>query len=228
MKYYTAYEERYKAIHEKNLTWFPKAATPEVEVWLDFYGANNQDAIGEVGCGEGRDVLNLVSRGYHVTGIDLSESAIKKCKLLEKELSLSAEISWMVYDLVQNDDLLVGQFDYIYTVATLHMLVEQSDRLRFLKNIKSMLKPDGKLLLVNKGDGETFFSTGTEKAFDLEERQHYQTCEKIEVAATSFHSLKWEEHLDEFKNAGFKIVKYMNTQNDIYQNCMTVYLELYV
>lgn len=226
MKYYNAYEERYKVIHEKKLTWFPKDATPEIEVWLDFYSVSKQDAICEVGCGEGRDVLNLISKGYQVTGIDLSESAIKKCRSLEKELDLPTEISWKVVDMAQNDDLLVGHFDYIYSIATLHMLVNQVDRLQFLKNINSMLKPGGKLLLVNKGDGDTFFSTGTEKAFDMEERQHYQTGENIEVAATSFHSLKWTDHLEEFKNTGFKVVKYMNTHNDIYQNCMTVYLEI--
>jgi SAM-dependent methyltransferase len=43
-------------------------------------GPTVKSKILDVGCGTGHQVANLASKGFHVVGIDLSESMIKKCK----------------------------------------------------------------------------------------------------------------------------------------------------
>lgn len=66
------------------------------EAWEQFYNANNRPWRGmsriknipfpkgskilEEGCGNGKTVSMLLKMGYHVTGIDFSQSAINACK----------------------------------------------------------------------------------------------------------------------------------------------------
>ncbi len=42
----------------------------------------------DVGCGTGRHIIELTQRGYSVTGIDLSESQLKRAK--EKAMSVKS------------------------------------------------------------------------------------------------------------------------------------------
>ncbi len=103
------------------------------------------------------------------------------------------------------------------------MLVDDEDRRQFLANVYSRLNINGKLLLVNKGDGITSFKTKKEEAFDLVERFHYLDDRKYSLEATSFCRKTWEEHLKELEDAGFKIEKHFNSSNEFYDDCMIVY-----
>ena len=53
-----------------------KAFYPEVEEFLKKYNANNEDNILDLGCGEGRDAIYLLEKGYQVLAIDYSINAI--------------------------------------------------------------------------------------------------------------------------------------------------------
>lgn len=87
------------------------------------------------GCGRGYDVLLLASHGYDAIGLDISESAIKECKVLaEKEASKyldgvtnPGKYQFIVGDFFSDDWLKsVGaketRFDFIYdyTVSNAH------------------------------------------------------------------------------------------------------------
>ena len=50
----------------------------------------------DVGCGTGRHSIELTRRGYKITGVDLSESMLKKAK--EKASSQNLEISFLNHD----------------------------------------------------------------------------------------------------------------------------------
>lgn len=79
-KYYQAYEDRYKQVHRKNLSWFSSAASQIVMDTIRKYYGEKSPKILDVGCGEGRDILFLLDKGYDVTGVDISAEAIKFCK----------------------------------------------------------------------------------------------------------------------------------------------------
>lgn len=221
-KYYEAYEERYKKIHEKGLLWFSDEPTPELIDWIKYFKIPKSNGICEVGCGEGRDSLYLAEQGYEVTGIDISNEAIKKCKELAEKKKVN--INWIVSDALNLKDKIDRQFDWIYSIGTLHMLVEQEDRKKFLESIYSILKPQGSFLLISMGDGETERATDTSTAFDLQERNHMKSGRKLEVAGTSYRAINWENHEKELKEVGFKVKKKMQTENDEYIKCMTLYL----
>jgi len=50
----------------------------------------------DVGCGTGRHAIELTKRGYCVTGIDLSESQLKRAR--EKAENLNLEIEFLKHD----------------------------------------------------------------------------------------------------------------------------------
>lgn len=221
-EYYLAYEERYKKVHSEGLMWFSDIPTPELLEWIEYNHIPVDDEICEVGCGEGRDALYLSGKGYRVTAIDASKSAIRKCRELAEKKGVV--VNWEIADALFLDRSVEKQFKWIYSIATLHMLVDDNDRNKFLCSLFNILEPNGKLLLVNMGDGKTERKTDTSSAFELQERSNNTVGKKVMVASTSYRSINWVHHEQELKRAGFMIEKVNSTENNEYGNCMTVYL----
>ena len=63
-KYYEAYDERYKTVHEKGMRWASDEISPIVFDTMLKYGIGKNAAILETGCGEGRDAIPLLQDGY--------------------------------------------------------------------------------------------------------------------------------------------------------------------
>lgn len=221
-EYYLAYEERYKKVHSEGLMRFSDIPTPELLEWIEYNSIPNNSEICEVGCGEGRDALYLSSNGYKVAAVDASQSAILKCKELAEKKSV--DVDWIVADALSLSKTFKRQYEWVYSVATLHMLVDDNDRSKFLCSLFDILEPNGKLLLVNMGDGIMERKSDTSTAFELQERTNNVSGTKIMVASTSYRGINWEQHQDELKRTGFLIEKAINTENHEYGNCMTVYL----
>ncbi|MEX0945137.1 MAG: class I SAM-dependent methyltransferase [Balneolaceae bacterium] len=94
----------------------------------------------DLGCGRGRHSINLANRGYHVTGVDLSEQAIKKAKRLASEDHLH-DIRFLVGDM---RDPLHREFDAILNLfTTFGYFLEDSENRKVLYNVSGMLKEDG-------------------------------------------------------------------------------------
>lgn len=222
-KYYLAYEERYKKVHSEGLFWFKNQPTPEVLEWIECNKIKLSDEICEVGCGEGRDALYLAQQGYKITALDVSKTVIGKCMQLASQGGVN--VNFLVADILSKERIFEKKFKWIYSIATLHMLVEDSDREQFLHSIYTMLQPGGKFLLLSMGDGQTERKSDTSTAFELQERTHGETGRSIIVAGTSYRAVSWENHKQEIENSGFLIQKTMDTENDEYGKCMTVYLE---
>lgn len=104
------------------------------------------------------------------------------------------------------------------------MLVVEEDRRNFLMNLYRSLDSKGRLMLVSKGDGKTNFKTNLNEAFDLVEREHYLENQKMKLEATSFCKKEWKEYIRELEDIGFIVDKTFNSQNEIYDECMVVYL----
>lgn len=223
IKYYLAYEERYKKVHSEGLYWFNNQPTPELLEWVGFNNIGFANEICEVGCGEGRDALHLAQKGYKITALDVSQSAIKKCKELANQRGI--EVNFEVTDILSADKTIDKKYNWIYSIATLHMLVEEEDRTQFLHAIYKMLQPGGKLLLINKGDGELEMKSNPSTSYHLQKRTVGRTGRYMMVASTSYRAVNWDRHTEEIKNAGFSILKIQNTENEEYDKCMTVYLE---
>lgn len=203
-KYYEAYEERYKQVHQsQNKPWAGDRPSLAIEKLLEKYGANSNSSILEIGCGEGQNAIYLLQKGYNIEASDVSPEAIRWCKK-QAELAGVNENKFFVMDILNND--LDKKYDFIFSVAVLHMLVDDKDRSEFFNFVKKHLEDIGKAFIVVMGDGKMTRKTDTTKAFELADRPFENKT--IQVATTSCRMVTWEQYLSEFKNAGLKVLDY--------------------
>lgn len=200
-KYYYAYDKRYKQIHDMNLQWSSDEPTPILQEVISRYEIQKTDSILEIGCGEGRDSLWLLEQGYHVLGTDISAEAIAYCKKKNPKFSDSfAQLDVCKEKLRQT-------FQLIYSVAVIHMLVNQEDRNRFLTFIQEHLNENGYGLILTMGDGAYEISGDITKSFDNVKRTHQQTGQEVTVAATSCRMVNFETLEKEISDNGLRIVE---------------------
>lgn len=178
-KYYEAYDDRYQQIHEQNLQWFSEVSSPIVEETIRNFDIPPQAKLLEIGCGEGRDAYPLLMQGFNLLATDISHEAIAFCQRKFPEFAFR----FQVVDCVAG--MLDGQFDFVYAVAVLHMLVSEDDRNAFYRFIRAHLTPDGIALICTMGDGTFERQTDIRTAFDLHERIHETSGKTVQIAGTS-------------------------------------------
>ena len=79
MKYYEAYDKRYDKMHSLGLEWEKKDPSPIVKNIIQKYNIKKEQAILEIGCGEGRDARVLLEDGYNILASDVSQEVINYC-----------------------------------------------------------------------------------------------------------------------------------------------------
>ena len=177
--YYEAYDDRYRQVHRENLEWFGRNPSPIVGQVLEEFHLGPDSSILELGCGEGRDAIHLLHQGYRVLATDISPEAIAHCQRLAPEYG----DCFQVLDCI--DGKLEKNFDFIYAVAVVHMLVEDIHRKGFYHFIRSHLKESGIALICTMGDGEIQRKSDITNAFSLQERIHEQSGKTVHIASTS-------------------------------------------
>lgn len=200
-KYYNAYDKRYKQVHNMNLQWSSNEPSLILQDIISKYKIKNTHSILEIGCGEGRDAFWLLENHYHVLGSDISKEAIAYCK---KKNPLFADF-FMELDVCK--DNISKSFDFIYSIAVIHMLVKQEDRNKFLSFIRDHLTNEGYGLLLTMGDGEIEMSSDITKAFDNVQRIHQETGEEISIAATSCRMVNFKTFEKEISDNGLYIIE---------------------
>ena len=198
-RYYEAYDERYKTIHQKGYSWAGDDATPMVLDVIRRFGITKEAEILEIGCGEGRDARAVLDEGYDLLATDISPEAISYCK---SRFPKYAD-RFAVLDCLNGDCR--DTFDMIYAVAVLHMLVEDEDRKCFYSFIREHLSDNGIALVCSMGDGESEFSTRAEEAFEIRERNHFSG--PVQVASTSCRMVGFGKFEEEISEAGMAIVE---------------------
>ena len=198
-KYYAAYEERYKAAHEQGVSWASNQNSPIVLEIIKKYNIQSDHELLEVGCGEGRDSRAVLENGYHLMATDISKEAVTYCK---KTMPGFKE-HFSVLDCLS--DTLDKQFDFIYGIAVIHMLVLDHDRDGFYQFIYNHLKPDGLALICTMGDGEFEMQSDISRAFELQERNHESGT--MMVAGTSCRMVSFKTFDDELRRNGLKVVE---------------------
>ena len=198
-KYYAAYDERYKTAHKKGFSWSSPQSTPIVMEVIRKYRLDRAQTILEVGCGEGRDARTVFENGYSLTATDLSEEAIRYCK----ETMPQYTSRFRVLDCLSQE--MEETFDFIYSVAVIHMLVPDSDRRGFYQFIGNHLSQTGVALICSMGDGHIETQTDTREAFALREREHESG--KMMVAATSCRMVSFPTFEAELQQNHLKILE---------------------
>jgi cyclopropane fatty-acyl-phospholipid synthase-like methyltransferase len=198
-KYYEAYEDRYKTAHEKGVSWAQMKNTPIVMDIISRYHLHPEHSLLEIGCGEGRDSSTVLENGFNLMATDISPEAINYCKKKIPDF----ESKFMVLDCLSSD--LDMTFDFIYSIAVIHMLVLDEDRNGFYQFIHSHLKSDGIALICSMGDGKYEMQSDISNAFEIQEREHESG--KMMVAGTSCRMVSFSTFENELLRNGLKIIE---------------------
>ena len=199
--YYEAYDDRYRQVHRENLEWFTRTPSPIVEQTIREFQIGPNSRILELGCGEGRDAIHLLRQGYRVLATDISPEAIAHCQ----RLAPAYGDCFQVLDCIGGK--LEGEFDFIYAVAVVHMLVEDTHRKLFYQFIRNHLKPGGIALICTMGDGEIQRKSDITNAFSLQERIHEQSGKTVQIASTSCRMVDFPTFQKELEENGLTIIK---------------------
>lgn len=198
-KYYEAYDDRYRQVHSQGLRWFAEMPTAIIQETIEKYQIPKTAKLLELGCGEGRDARALLSRGYDVLATDISAEAVSYCR----GKNPGFEKQFRVLDCVKGE--LGERFDFLYTVAVIHMLVEDGDRRAMLSFVREHLTENGIGLICSMGDGEIERSSDVSTAFGLQERIHEETGRTVCIAGTSYRAVSFETFEGELKAAGLVV-----------------------
>lgn len=219
--YYKAYDKRYSQVHGNGMLWSTKDVTPDVLESIANYAISTNDKILDLGCGEGRDAIHLLNKGYSVLGVDYSNSAIKKCKELS---SHKYDNSFKQFDLLK--DKMLEKFNYIYSIAVLHMFVLEEHRDKFLTFIQEHLTDNGRCLICVLGDGYKEYSSNIEEAFNDKERTVMNNNISLKLATTSCKIVNWQNFEKEIdKNNLVLERKWISTNVPEFSSCMCVILK---
>ena len=86
----------------------------------------------DIGCGNGRDSIFFSKKGYFVTGIDISNTAITKNSIMKNK-----NLSFSKFDI--ENDTTTKKFDIIYSRFFIHALTEKGE-IKLIKLIKKIKK----------------------------------------------------------------------------------------
>jgi SAM-dependent methyltransferase len=132
------WEEHYT---ERDRVWSGRANARLVEV----AGSLPPGRALDLGCGEGGDAMWLAERGWHVTAVDISQTALDRAAADARARNLLQRIDFQRHDLPHT--FVQGVFDLV-SAQFMHSMVE-FDRPRLLRMAAETLSPGGTLLIVD-------------------------------------------------------------------------------
>lgn len=142
---YLIHEEKYQQARAKGWPgWGGPERMARENIWQErlfsFPAVPPQGHVLELGCGEGHYARLLAQRGYTVTGVDVSPTAVAWA--IEKTQQTGESVTYLVADLSQPGLLPGKMFDLIVDGNCLHCIIGQ-DRATFLGNVSRLLRPGG-------------------------------------------------------------------------------------
>jgi len=216
--YYKAYEKRYFQVYQNNMLWSARENTPDVLKCIKNYKIGKNSKILDLGCGEGRDAICLLNNGYDVLAVDYSYTVIEKCKELSNN---NYNDNFKQFDLI--NDKMNRKFDFIYSIAVLHMFVLDEHRNKFLSFIRAHLKKEGIGLICVLGDGTQEYASNIDEAFENIKRIVMNNNTELEIAATSCKVVNWKNLEKEIINNKLSIEdKWISNDIPEFNNSMCV------
>lgn len=200
-EYYEAYHDRYIQVHQKRLQWASDVPSPIVTQVMDAYGIGENAKSLELGCGEGRDAIHLLRSGCNLTATDIAPEAVRYCRERWPEYG----DHFQILDCVRGE--MSEKYDFIYAVAVIHMLVEDAHRAAFYRFLREHLKDGAVALVCTMGNGNMDRKSDISTAFDLQERTHGETGEKLLLAGTSCRMVTWDVFLNEIRQSGLTVAE---------------------
>jgi SAM-dependent methyltransferase len=193
---YISHDRRYRKLRDQNAPGWETDddyRDHEIEVaWALAAFEPKGNRVLELGCGAGNIARFLVDRGFDVTGIDISPTAIAWAT--ERAIP---NARFMVGDLVAE---IPGEYDLVIDGHCLHCIIG-NDRARMLANVRAALVPGGSFFVATMCGEIT--QPALRACFDPITR-----CQVVDDISYRFIG-DADELLDELRTAEFDIVRSM-------------------
>ncbi len=165
---------------------------------------NCEGSLLDMGCGNGRHLMEAVERGLEVYGVDASIELLRICeqKIKEKVELVRADVKSLPFE--------DGSFDNIIYIATIHHLKE--GRVRSLKKARRVLK-DGGEILVSGWARELDRWDFKDEEQDVIVPWHREDGEVID---RFYHLYRLEELREDVEKSGLKVVKAYHSKGNNY------------
>ncbi|MEN8906300.1 MAG: GNAT family N-acetyltransferase [Clostridiales bacterium] len=154
--YINLYEKKFKDLYNKNMVSdiYKKFAIyydsyvdhfkEDIPLYLKYINEDND--VLEIGCGTGRILKPLLASNCNVTGIDISEDMLKIANRKLISYINNGKLDLIKLDL--SDYRIDRNFDRIFiSFYTYNYLLNDKERITFIKNVYSMLKDKGILII---------------------------------------------------------------------------------
>jgi len=185
-----------KPIKRNNFTY--RLIIREVEKILLKIKRNNVIIL-DYGCGIGTLAFYLASKGYNITGVDVSPLSIRLCNKSAKEMNLSGLAKFNLNkDFLKKLKKTSGKFDLIICSEVIEHV--QND-IKLLKKLSGILNKGGYFLLTTPSKNAPLFKMGLAKLFDIRVGHLRRYTEK--------------DLTKKVEKASFKIIKVIKTEGII-------------
>ncbi|SDZ40234.1 Methyltransferase domain-containing protein [Saccharopolyspora shandongensis] len=157
----------------------PTQANRANPVLAEIAGALTPGSVLDLGCGSGGDALWLAARGWRVTAVDISASAVRRLAENAQARGLHELISAECVDLAE--DFPEGSFDLVS--AQYFQTPFALPRSRVLRTAAHALRPGGRLVVVDHGSTAPW-------SWNQDPGIHYPTPDEVS-AEIALDSARW-------------------------------------
>lgn len=138
----TLFDEKYLRFWKPSRP--PERTAREVDGIVRYLALPEGAAVLDLACGYGRIAIPLAQRGYHVTGLDLSEILLSEACRAGEEAGV--QVAWHRGDM--RNIPWADAFDAVISIYTsFGYFEEEADNQRVLEGVYRALKPGGRFLL---------------------------------------------------------------------------------
>jgi cyclopropane fatty-acyl-phospholipid synthase-like methyltransferase len=146
-------EEIYRSLPEGEIPWVREEPPELLRELVEAHKLGPRRAL-DIGCGTGSYSLYLARKGFDVTGVDVSSSAIERAK--EKAAQSGLPVRFLAADMAGDVSGLTGSFDFILEWMIMHHILPP-ERPRYLANVRALAGKGAGYLSVSFSAEDTTF-----------------------------------------------------------------------
>ena len=185
---------RYRTLRE--IPWNFESP-PEVLVGLLDKGRIKPCKAIDLGCGTGNYTLYLAEKGFHMTGVDISPSAIKTAR--ENATQRDLKCDFFVMDVLGDFKTIKETYNFVYDWLLLHHIYP-NHRKAYCQSVSKILSPGGTYLSVCfSEDDRQFGGKGKYRMTQLGTKLYFSSEKEIKNLFSPFFEI---EELKTIETAG--------------------------
>jgi len=160
----------------------------------------------DLGCGAGNYAIYLATRGFEVTGVDISPAAVKLAKVNARRKNVKAK--FLVADLVGDLSCLDPGFDFVFDWNVLHHIYPVQRDLYFQK-VARLLKRQGIYLSVCFHELDPYFGAkGKYRTTSIGTRLYFSNQEELKSLFESYFLILENKIIEVPGKTGYHVENY--------------------